>query len=95
MAHRIDMTGQRFGRLAALSVSGRRSGSARGLFWWFVCDCGAETEAYGYDVRRGQVKSCGCLQRDNRKSEMNISHLGRVRPARKAGKFEAVEVVKK
>lgn len=63
-----DLTGDRFGRLVALHVSGftkRRgkdgkmhSGSA---IWACICDCGNETEVRGSCLTRGETRSCGCL----------------------------------
>lgn len=51
----IDMTGRRFSRLVALSM-------ADGL-WKCRCDCGIVKLVAGHLLRRGQVKSCGCLRR--------------------------------
>lgn len=52
----IDITGQRFGRLVALE----HLGAGR---WRFVCDCGSQHEAGGYDARDGRTQSCGCFKR--------------------------------
>jgi hypothetical protein len=53
-----DITGQRFGRLVALSFHHQ---TGRIVFWKFKCDCGMEKIAAGGNVRSGNVKSCGCL----------------------------------
>lgn len=59
---RIDMTGQRHGRLVALRFAHRdRSGHAH---WLFRCDCGREVVAHGGNVRQGNSSSCGCLHRE-------------------------------
>jgi hypothetical protein len=63
-----DMTGLRFGRLL---VQYRAPDRLRGIrkdphsFWHCLCDCGKETEVYATTMRRGEVKSCGCLKREN------------------------------
>ena len=58
---RIDITGQKFGKLTAISPAGRSKN--RGLLWLCKCDCGNERlVASGY-LREGVVKSCGCLMR--------------------------------
>lgn len=57
---RIDITGQRYGRLVA--VRHTRTIAGRGTLWLFRCDCGSATEASSSNVRGGQVKSCGCLR---------------------------------
>ena len=59
-----DMTGQRFGRLLVLhrGVSHVRSAS-----WRCRCDCGVEITVRGDLMRRGEIKSCGCLRREQGK----------------------------
>lgn len=51
-----DLTGKRFGRLTAKSYE--RTGNS--LKWICLCDCGNTVKAYGYDLQRGRVTSCGC-----------------------------------
>ena len=53
----IDRTGQRFGRLVAVEYLGRSK-------WRCKCDCGGETIATGTNLKNGNTRSCGCLQRD-------------------------------
>lgn len=48
-----DITGQRFGRLTALSYIGERK-------WLFQCDCGNQKIIRAYDVKTGRTQSCGC-----------------------------------
>lgn len=58
-----DITGYRFGRLVAVSLS---DSSSDGRPQWLCrCDCGAEKIARSNDLRNGKTKSCGCLQRDS------------------------------
>lgn len=59
---KIDMTGQRFGRLVVTSCAGRQHN--RKYKWNAVCDCGALVCTDGGDLRSGVTKSCGCLQRE-------------------------------
>jgi len=59
MGRLIDETGNRHGRLTVLTRAGSsKEGRAR---WLCRCDCGNEVEADGRDLRRGGVRSCGCL----------------------------------
>jgi hypothetical protein len=51
--------GQRYGRLVALKFVGRVNTDAR---WLFRCDCGRLHETGALNVKRGNVKSCGCLR---------------------------------
>lgn len=59
---RVDMTGQRYGRLVAICRTTLTSTS--GWRWLFRCDCGREHESLGSHVRYGRTKSCGCLGRE-------------------------------
>ena len=59
---RLDLTGQRFGRLVAIKpLSERRRGA---IVWVCKCDCGQEVERPTHDLRCGHTKSCGCLFTD-------------------------------
>lgn len=51
--------GQRFHRLTLLHTV---RGTGR---WSCRCDCGNLTEQYPNAMRRGDIKSCGCFNRDN------------------------------
>lgn len=53
---KIDLTGQRFGKLTVLDYAGD-------LKWNCVCDCGKTTTVKGKYLRNGDTKSCGCLQK--------------------------------
>jgi len=55
----IDITGQVFGRLTVIGSAG--SSNKRAL-WRCRCECGNEHIAQGKLLRKGKVKSCGCLR---------------------------------
>lgn len=50
-----DIKGLRFSRLVACDYMDHGK-------WSCMCDCGEPTVVHGADLRRGKVKSCGCLQ---------------------------------
>jgi len=55
----IDLTGQRFGRLA---VTGRAPSRGGDTYWYCACDCGTTMKVVrGKDLRKGAVQSCRCL----------------------------------
>jgi hypothetical protein len=56
----IDITGQRFGRLIAVSPAHRAKNKI--VYWLCRCDCGGTKVVGGNNLRCGQTKSCGCLQ---------------------------------
>jgi hypothetical protein len=57
---KVDLTGQRFGRLTVLSVVVRN----RSRRWLCRCDCGNELDVARNNLRSGCTKSCGCLRRE-------------------------------
>lgn len=61
---RLQLTGQRFGRLAVAAFAGtRRVGRfARVTVWDVVCDCGKALKVDGYLLKSGNTKSCGCFK---------------------------------
>mgnify|MGYP007028412764 CR=1 FL=1 len=57
-----ELIGKRFGRLV---VETPRKERIRGnIAFDCACDCGATQVAIGSDLKRGNVRSCGCLQRE-------------------------------
>ena len=70
MGQFIDLTGKRFGRLVVLYKAESRtdsSGHPR-IYYHCRCDCGVEKDILGGSLSKGQVKSCGCIQREYAKS---------------------------
>lgn len=59
MGQKLELTGQRFGRLVAVAEAGHnRHGQ---YLWEFRCDCGNRTTIVGSRVKLGYTQSCGCL----------------------------------
>lgn len=66
--HRVDLTGERFGRLTVVSraetyVSPNRK--YRASQWNCLCDCGNKCTVNVHALRKGKTKSCGCLHEEN------------------------------
>lgn len=57
----IDRLGQRYDRLVVVERLPAKSKTDTNARWICRCDCGRATIAYGQDLARGKVKSCGCL----------------------------------
>jgi hypothetical protein len=57
---RIDLTGQRFGRLTVVEHAGIDKWVQ--MIWRCICDCGGSSVVPGGILRRGHTKSCGCRQ---------------------------------
>lgn len=62
LARRIDLSGQRFGRLTA--VTPLPANGTNGTPWECRCDCGTLTVVPSGRLRTGRTRSCGCLWRD-------------------------------
>ena len=60
MTRKIDLTGQRFGRLVVISENVKERNSS-GFYWNCKCDCGNEKIVQSQSLRRQVIKSCGCL----------------------------------
>lgn len=58
---RIDLIGQRFGRLTVVEYVGMRGNNS---FWHCVCDCGNKVDVSSGKLRSGWTQSCGCLHKE-------------------------------
>src|SRR3989304_3195066 len=67
MLHKLNLTGQRFGRWLVLNRFGRTAG--RDVLWYCRCECGTESNVRAAPLRSGKSRSCGCLSREVRASE--------------------------
>lgn len=61
MPKRLDLVGQRFGRLTALSFDRIEK---RISFWNCICDCGKKITVNGSSLKLGHTQSCGCLKKE-------------------------------
>ena len=57
----INLTGQTFGRLTVLSYACTKKNRA---YWNCLCKCGKKTIVQGTNLRCGNTRSCGCLQKE-------------------------------
>lgn len=62
MSKRLDLTGEKFGRLTALEFYDVQHGTTR---WLCECECGGTSITGTYNLRSGKAKSCGCLQKES------------------------------
>ena len=56
---RIDLTGQRFGKLLVLKYTKTEKNVA---YWLCQCDCGNQIEISSHSLVTGNTQSCGCLK---------------------------------
>lgn len=64
----VDLIGQRFGRLTVIGIDDR--GTKGKTYWMCKCDCGAVKSVRSDSLRSGAIKSCGCLKREQDKSNL-------------------------
>ena len=62
MSKKINLKGQKFGRLIAIKDTEKRSN--RKVVWLCQCECGNFTYVKSDNLRNGHTLSCGCLQRE-------------------------------
>ena len=73
MSRVIDLTGQSFGKLKVI----RRDGSINGRAAWLCeCECGSFKTYDGQRLRRGLIKSCGCMQGKGRLQDLIGQQFG-------------------
>ena len=75
---RIDLTGQRFGRLIVISYNEEVSKQKKGAHWNCKCDCGNEVVISGINLRRGSTTSCGCYQKEKATKDLTDQKFGRL-----------------
>ena len=68
--NKIDIIGQKFGRLTVIEDSGERKG--REVVWICKCECGGILKVRSYDLRSGHTSSCGCLRSKGEEKIKNI-----------------------
>lgn len=61
----LDLTGEQFGRLTATLRGPDAPGRLGQVQWFCSCTCGNERLIRATDLRSGNTKSCGCLNRES------------------------------
>ena len=89
MRKRIELTGERFGRLTVIEVVGFINHHLR---WKCICDCGKETEVSSQGLREGKSLSCGCYRLERIK-EANSTQGGNSRNENKATYYAWVAMI--
>ena len=64
MANRVDLTGERFGKLIVLGESDKENKTGNSLKKC-LCDCGNIKHVFTYNLKSRHTLSCGCLKKIN------------------------------
>lgn len=77
---KIDLTGQRFGRLVVLREIENyiSAGGSKYRQWECQCDCGNVVNVLQTSLRKGATKSCGCLQDVFRNTDLSGQRFGQL-----------------
>ena len=69
----IDLTGQKFGRLIVIKRVENKNNHS---YWLCKCECGNYKTIYSGHLKRGKIKSCGCLLKEGGKNlfKHGLSH---------------------
>ena len=81
----VDVTGQRFCRLAVLErvqVTDQRM-----AMWLCVCDCGRQVTVRGCSLTSGNTRSCGCLKRQM--ASDSLMRHGNARHGARSGAYKS------
>lgn len=62
MSKKIDLVGQRFGRLTVVSPAPNKGGRT---MWNCLCECGQPCVVERGHLRTGATRSCGCMRKQN------------------------------
>ena len=66
---KYELIGQKFNRLLIIGDSGERTKS-KNVIWECLCECGNITTSRVVDLRKGRIKSCGCLAKETARKTM-------------------------
>ena len=72
MSRKIDLTGQKFGRLTVIDEAPPRirGDGCKVTYWNCECECGTKKIIRGYSLTSGSTVSCGCWRKE--KAKVNL-----------------------
>lgn len=67
MPQRLDLVGEKFGKLTVIAFAGVKKYDNGNMYsqWLCQCDCGNTFTTLGVTLKYGSVKSCGCLKKES------------------------------
>lgn len=69
---RIDLTGQKFGKLTALYPIYSENNESKHTRWFCKCECGNQLSVDMGNLRSGKTQSCGCVNSTNEEKIIKI-----------------------
>jgi hypothetical protein len=94
---KLELKGQRFGRLVAVDGS-RRTENKKRVLWECLCDCGNVVYVKAAVLKAGRTQSCGCFRKDvtslrSKGSDISGQRFGRLTAIREDGRTEGKSVI--
>lgn len=96
LRNRIDISGQKFGKLTVINYSHSVPTIRNGVkkqstaYWNCICDCGNKSTVRGADLKGRHIKSCGCLIRETNKNKNQESMQNKI-----FGRLTAISQIRK
>ena len=93
-AHKVDLTGKRFGKLVALRATEERKNNY--VIWECRCDCGKLVKVRSASLIKGTTRSCGCLRneiRQNKQPDLTGQRFGKLLVLRDTGERRNYQIV--
>lgn len=73
MPKRLNLVGQKFGRLTVISINEEKTKEKGKAYWNCKCECGNFCCVGGHDLKTGNTQSCGCIHTEQLR-ERSIKH---------------------
>ena len=61
---RDDLSQIKFTRLKPINIDKDNTEKYKKIYWWCKCDCGTMVSVSADNLRSGNIKSCGCYQKE-------------------------------
>ena len=67
----VDLTGEKFGRLTVIGLDDK---PGKKTYWICQCECGNIKSVRSDSLKRGTIKSCGCLKKEQDQTNLTANH---------------------
>lgn len=85
-----DLSGKFFGEIEVLRFDEKSKGTGNKR-WICKCSCGKEWSVLGYNLKNGNIKSCGCKLGDHNRIKSKESLLGKIFDMYEVVSYEGVD----
>ncbi|MEG6615386.1 hypothetical protein V6C27_02940 [Peptococcaceae bacterium 1198_IL3148] len=87
-----DLTGQTFGRLTVIKLSKEiKSGNRYRKYWLCICECGNKKDVRTDSLTSGNVRSCGCIKKEQDHKNLTKNHRHKMSGTRLYGIWQKMK----